>query len=289
MATDATDKLLVASVLERGKRDMDGDVVQPEQEDVIGAPRNFGAAGELGVQVTVEESPEAAVAGAAGQARRGRGRQAPDPGRARGHGPGHGRHRRPRPHVPQGDRQGPPPQRRGRGRLRQGHRARRADRRGAVEGHALAPGVDQERHRARLHARSGPSTGSTTSRPTPQRIVRGAIRGRREGRPARAVARPPPDRRPACGQPRSTQGLLKEAKKLAGRLQRGARLRSKFVALVDFSYMAVHNGDQDCRDNKGLRALYDWTRGHRPRVPAPLHPRAARKPRSWTPGAATRR
>jgi len=54
MATDATDKLLVASVLERGKRDMDGDTVQPEQEDVIGAPRNFGVAGELGVQVTVE-------------------------------------------------------------------------------------------------------------------------------------------------------------------------------------------------------------------------------------------
>ena len=53
MATDATDKLLVASVLERGKRDMDGDTVQPEQEDVIGAPRNFGAAAELGVQVTV--------------------------------------------------------------------------------------------------------------------------------------------------------------------------------------------------------------------------------------------
>ena len=47
MATDATDKLLVASVLERGKRDMDGDTVQPEQEDEIGAPRNFGVAGEL--------------------------------------------------------------------------------------------------------------------------------------------------------------------------------------------------------------------------------------------------
>ena len=34
MATDATDKLLVASVLERGKRDED--TVQPEQEDEIG-------------------------------------------------------------------------------------------------------------------------------------------------------------------------------------------------------------------------------------------------------------
>src|SRR3990170_2225422 len=56
MATDSTDKLLVASVLERGKRDVDADLVQPDQEDEIGAPRGFGAAAELGVAVTVEES-----------------------------------------------------------------------------------------------------------------------------------------------------------------------------------------------------------------------------------------
>ena len=37
MATDATDKLLVASVLERGKRDLDGDVVQPDSEDELGS------------------------------------------------------------------------------------------------------------------------------------------------------------------------------------------------------------------------------------------------------------
>src|SRR5688572_5918749 len=56
MATDSTDKLLVASVLERGKRDMDADLVQPETEDEIGAPPGFGAAAELGVSVSVEES-----------------------------------------------------------------------------------------------------------------------------------------------------------------------------------------------------------------------------------------
>ena len=40
MITDATDKLLVDSVVERGKRrDVDGDLVQPEQEDEIGAHR----------------------------------------------------------------------------------------------------------------------------------------------------------------------------------------------------------------------------------------------------------
>ena len=55
MAMDATDKLLVASVLERGKRDMDGDIVVPEHEEDLGA-RNFDTAAELGVQVSVEES-----------------------------------------------------------------------------------------------------------------------------------------------------------------------------------------------------------------------------------------
>src|SRR5688572_4303195 len=59
MITDATDKLLVASVLERGRRrDVDADLVQPESEDEIGAPRGGRAAVELGVQVTVEESQE---------------------------------------------------------------------------------------------------------------------------------------------------------------------------------------------------------------------------------------
>ena len=42
MATDANDKLLVASVIERGERDIGGDVVRPEQEDEIGAPRGLG-------------------------------------------------------------------------------------------------------------------------------------------------------------------------------------------------------------------------------------------------------
>jgi RNA polymerase sigma factor RpoD-like protein len=33
-----------------------------------------------------------------------------------------------------------------------------------------------------------------------------------------------------------------------------------FLALLDFAYLAVHNGDLDSRDNIGLRALYDWSR-----------------------------
>ena len=77
MATDATDKLLVASVLERGKRDMDGDIMPSESDDELGTPA-FDAAAELGVQVSVDERPEAGLAGAAGQARGGRRRQALD-------------------------------------------------------------------------------------------------------------------------------------------------------------------------------------------------------------------
>jgi hypothetical protein len=33
-----------------------------------------------------------------------------------------------------------------------------------------------------------------------------------------------------------------------------------FLTLLDWAYLAVHNGDLDSRDNIGLRAIYDWTR-----------------------------
>ena len=33
-----------------------------------------------------------------------------------------------------------------------------------------------------------------------------------------------------------------------------------FLTLLDWAYLAVHNGDLDSRDNVGLRAIYDWTR-----------------------------
>jgi RNA polymerase sigma factor RpoD-like protein len=33
-----------------------------------------------------------------------------------------------------------------------------------------------------------------------------------------------------------------------------------FITLLDWAYLAVHNGDLDSRDNVGLRAIYDWTR-----------------------------
>ncbi len=56
-----------------------------------------------------------------------------------------------------------------------------------------------------------------------------------------------------------TKELLKQAKKLL--LAYGeARDPDTFVTLLDWAYLAVHNGDLDSRDNPGLWAIYDWTR-----------------------------
>ena len=74
MAMDATDKLLVASVLERGKRDMDGDIVEPEHEDDLG--RSHSTRRRAGRPGQRRGEREAALAGAACQARGRRRRQA---------------------------------------------------------------------------------------------------------------------------------------------------------------------------------------------------------------------
>ena len=56
-----------------------------------------------------------------------------------------------------------------------------------------------------------------------------------------------------------TKALLKEARHLV-QVYNEALTADAFLALLDFAYLAVHNGDLDSRDNIGLRALYDWTR-----------------------------
>jgi RNA polymerase primary sigma factor len=56
-----------------------------------------------------------------------------------------------------------------------------------------------------------------------------------------------------------TKALLKEGRHLVA--QYNERLDAdSFVTLLDWAYLAVHNGDLDSRDNIGLRAIYDWTR-----------------------------
>jgi RNA polymerase primary sigma factor len=54
-----------------------------------------------------------------------------------------------------------------------------------------------------------------------------------------------------------TKGLLREAKHKVADYNLAADA-AKFTSLVDFAFMAVHNGDLESRDNPGLRALYDW-------------------------------
>src|SRR5450830_460350 len=56
-----------------------------------------------------------------------------------------------------------------------------------------------------------------------------------------------------------TRQLLKDARHLATAYNE-ALTPDAFVTLLDFAYLAVHNGDLDSRDNVVLRAFYDWTR-----------------------------
>ena len=60
-------------------------------------------------------------------------------------------------------------------------------------------------------------------------------------------------------QSEGTKQLLKEARRFQSRYNEHLDADS-FVALLDWAYFAVHNGDLDSRDNVGLRAIYDWTR-----------------------------
>jgi RNA polymerase primary sigma factor len=56
-----------------------------------------------------------------------------------------------------------------------------------------------------------------------------------------------------------TKERLKEAKKLVHAYNETLSAET-FLSLLDWAYLAVHNGDLDSRDNIGLRAIYDWTR-----------------------------
>ena len=60
-------------------------------------------------------------------------------------------------------------------------------------------------------------------------------------------------------QTEGTKALLKEARRLL-HIYNEKMDAPSFQALLDWAYMAVHNGDLDSRDNPGLRAIYDWTR-----------------------------
>ena len=60
-------------------------------------------------------------------------------------------------------------------------------------------------------------------------------------------------------QSEGTKERLREAKKLL-HTYNDTPVPDAFIELLDWAYLAVHNGDLDSRDNVGLRAIYDWTR-----------------------------
>src|ERR1035437_1935798 len=60
-------------------------------------------------------------------------------------------------------------------------------------------------------------------------------------------------------QSHGTRALLREARHLVAAYN-VSRSPDDFLALLDFAYLAVHNGDLESRDNIGLRTLFDWTR-----------------------------
>ena len=60
-------------------------------------------------------------------------------------------------------------------------------------------------------------------------------------------------------QSEGTRERLKEAKRLLHAYNEAPGAET-FLPLMDWAYLAVHNGDLDSRDNIGLRAIWDWTR-----------------------------
>jgi len=56
-----------------------------------------------------------------------------------------------------------------------------------------------------------------------------------------------------------TKTLLKEGRHLVS-VYNEKLDPAALLALLDWAYFAVHNGDLDSRDNIGLRAIYDWSR-----------------------------
>ena len=98
------------------------------------------------------------------------------------------------------------------------------------------------------------------------RIVRGAFGAAAGGRAA-----------PACPETReqgAQQGAARQSRRRPMRPRRISRTprrtsrrsarsprREAFRSLVDYAYMVVHSGDLEARDNPGLRAVYDWTQG----------------------------
>ena len=201
----------------------------------------------------------------------------------------HDRDRRPGPDVPQGDRQGRPADRRGRGRPGQGDRARRAARRGAVEGDRLAPRVDAPRHGAQDpddEAAAPPAVRRRGPRARPRRDRRQGARRtcwsrRRTSTSSRPAGTPSPTgRRSSSRRPRSSSHAYNE-KLDAGHVPaaprlgvlRGPQRRSRLAR----QRRAAGDLRLDARRRRvpGARALDHGRQRRRPAQADGLRPRGA--------------
>ena len=182
----------VAVIPPLGDPDLEDDDDDDDLDLELGVPADPAAAVEIGVEVVGDDGEVVAEKLPADAPAKldAKELEEPTPGGARGPLRRHDRDRRPGPDVPQGDRQGRPADRRGRGRPGQGHRARRVARRGALEGRRLTPRVDHPRHRAQDPDRQAAAPAAAWRR-GPHARPRGD-RGRVGRRPARAHARLPP-------------------------------------------------------------------------------------------------
>ena len=239
MSADPLDKQLVEAVLSRPRRakaDLEeakmaglrpsrpkagvavaGDDDDDDDDDDLDlGPRRAEDGADVGIVVVAEDGAADPAAklpvGRAGQARPEGGRGALRRG-ARGHLGRHDRDRRPGPDVPQGDRQGRPADRRGRGRPGQGHRARRADGRGAVEGRSsrstsgpsTTPSARRARRRPSTACRSARRRTTSSAARWPTRARRAARRRRPTSTSSRPGAMPSPTgRRSGSRRPRSS-------------------------------------------------------------------------------------
>ena len=265
MPTDAADKLLVASVLERDKRDMGGDAVQSEQEDEVGAPRGLSAATELGVRVTGEEGLKQSWHEPA--ARPGQ-KGAEEPPAQEGPDAMAGIDDPVRMYLKE---IGKVPLLKAEEEVTFAKAIELGEQMagGSLRDSKATPVEEPWKAVLSLWVWSKHDTERKTRDKWPEHRLDGyAGDAERIVRSAFAMAEtdgpigPVPDLH-LTGAQRSTESehakaVLRAAKKLVAAYD-AAPTTDGFIELVDFAWVSVHNGDQDCRDNKGLRALYDWT------------------------------